>query len=100
MISGDTIKYVGSEEGAKKACNADEKEIDGNGKMIIPAFLDSHVHAISILKTLWCLLLEQSFTSDYRLHMRRKSNSKIYQLHEYADRRGRNLRRDSCGTAV
>ena len=62
VISGDTIKYVGNEEEARKICSEDTsevKEIDGKGKMITPAFMDSHVHLISIAKSLWCLLLEQ-----------------------------------------
>lgn len=59
VISGDTIKYVGTEAAARSRCEENVKEIDGQGKMIIPAFLDSHVHVISIAKTLWCLLLEK-----------------------------------------
>ena len=34
-------------------------EIDAEGKLVIPAFLDSHTHVVSAAKTLWCLLLEQ-----------------------------------------
>ena len=56
-IKDKTIDYVGSysqwrtEEGMA--------EIDAKGKLVIPAFLDSHTHVVSAAKTLWCLLLEQ-----------------------------------------
>lgn len=56
-IKDKTIDYVGSysqwrtEEGMT--------EIDAEGKLVIPAFLDSHTHVVSAAKTLWCLLLEQ-----------------------------------------
>lgn len=59
VICGDTIEFVGSENEAVKVCDSDAKVIDCQGKMVIPAFIDSHVHVISIAKTLWCLLLEQ-----------------------------------------
>ena len=32
---------------------------DAGGKMIVPAFIDSHLHPIMAAKTLWCFLLEQ-----------------------------------------
>lgn len=59
VISGDTIDFVGREEDAAKACGEDIVTVDAQGKMVIPAFMDSHVHVVSIAQTMWCLLLEQ-----------------------------------------
>lgn len=50
------IEFVGSySEYNSKA----DVEVDANGKMMIPSFMDSHTHIVSTAKTLWCLLLER-----------------------------------------
>lgn len=56
-IKDKRIEYVGAYEDL----NADEDfaEVDAQGKMMIPAFLDSHTHVAATAKTLWCLLLEK-----------------------------------------
>lgn len=59
VVSGETIEYVGNEEEALKLRNEDTKVIDADGRMIIPAFLDSHMHIVATAKTMWCFLLEQ-----------------------------------------
>ena len=53
-IKDKRIEYVGAYEDL----NADEDfaEVDAQGKMMIPAFLDSHTHVAATAKTLWCLL--------------------------------------------
>lgn len=38
---------------------ADIEVVDVQGKLIIPSFIDSHMHPIMAAKTLWCFLLEQ-----------------------------------------
>ncbi|MCQ4636726.1 amidohydrolase family protein [Anaerovorax odorimutans] len=57
VIKGKRIDYVGPYN--EKLAEDDVDEVDAGGKLIIPAFLDSHTHIVSAAKTLWCLLLEQ-----------------------------------------
>lgn len=57
VIKDRDIGYVGPYD-ADRLENGME-EIDADGKMVIPAFLDSHTHIVATAKTLWCFLLEQ-----------------------------------------
>ena len=57
VIKDKYIDYVGQYN--KEYASDDITEVDAGGKLIIPAFLDSHTHIVSTAKTLWCLLLEQ-----------------------------------------
>ncbi|WP_434799306.1 amidohydrolase [Terrisporobacter vanillatitrophus] len=43
-INDDKIIYVGSNEGVEKYINKESKIIDANNNMILPGFIDSHIH--------------------------------------------------------
>jgi predicted amidohydrolase YtcJ len=44
-IQGDKIVYVGSDEGVKPYVGKNTKVTDLQGKMVLPGFIDSHIHA-------------------------------------------------------
>ncbi|WP_134685106.1 amidohydrolase [Brevibacillus migulae] len=44
-VKGDTIIYVGSQEGVKSYTGPKTKVVDLQGKMVLPGFVDSHTHA-------------------------------------------------------
>jgi len=44
-VKGDTIIYVGSQDGVKSYKGPDTKVVDLQGKMVLPGFIDSHTHA-------------------------------------------------------
>jgi predicted amidohydrolase YtcJ len=46
-ISDDRIVFVGNDEGAKERIGSNTRVIDLNGRMMLPAFQDSHIHPIS-----------------------------------------------------
>ncbi|PWH16937.1 MAG: amidohydrolase [Anaerolineae bacterium] len=46
-IKGDTILYVGKNQGAQAFIGNDTQVIDLQGRMVLPAFVDSHAHATS-----------------------------------------------------
>lgn len=56
-VKDKRIEFVGAYDDFK--ADGDVTELDACGKMIIPAFIDSHTHIVSTAKTLWCLLLEK-----------------------------------------
>lgn len=56
VINGKTIDYAGAYD--EISVGEDVTEIDVGGRLVIPSFLDSHTHIVSVAKTLWCLLLE------------------------------------------
>lgn len=43
-INDDKIIYVGSNEGVEKYINKESEIIDANGNVILPGFIDSHIH--------------------------------------------------------
>lgn len=43
-INDDKIIYVGSNEGVEKYINKESKIIDANNNVILPGFIDSHIH--------------------------------------------------------
>jgi predicted amidohydrolase YtcJ len=47
LIEGNKITFVGSTEEAKKLTDASTEVIDLNGKLILPGFIDDHVHFTS-----------------------------------------------------
>ncbi len=47
LIEGNKIKYVGSTEEVKKLIDASTEVIDLNGKLMLPGFIDDHVHFTS-----------------------------------------------------
>lgn len=55
LIDGKTIEKVSDEA---IVC-PDAEELDLAGKMLIPAFIDSHIHSIWVAKSMWCLLIEK-----------------------------------------
>ncbi|MCI8646938.1 MAG: amidohydrolase family protein [Firmicutes bacterium] len=61
VIKGKTIDYVGTYEQSR--LEPGMMDVDAGGRMMIPAFLDSHTHIAATAKTLWCLLLE---SKDYQ----------------------------------
>lgn len=57
LIKGKKIEYVGEYDDS--LCTEGIKVVDAEGKMMIPAFIDSHIHVGATAKTMWCFLLEQ-----------------------------------------
>jgi predicted amidohydrolase YtcJ len=47
LTVGDTIAWIGSEDGADLHADAADTVIDLHGALVTPAFVDSHVHATS-----------------------------------------------------
>lgn len=56
-IKDDIIEFVGNKYEEKPA--EDVIRVDAGDKMVVPAFLDSHIHIVATAKTMWCFLLEQ-----------------------------------------
>ncbi|MCJ7707308.1 MAG: amidohydrolase family protein, partial [Anaerolineales bacterium] len=46
-VQGDTVIYVGDNTGARSLLGKNPRVIDLQGKMVLPAFVDSHCHATS-----------------------------------------------------
>ena len=59
VIEGKDIIYVGDEKGARDLAKEEARNVDAEGKMIIPSFIDSHTHLTAVAKSKWCFLLEQ-----------------------------------------
>lgn len=47
IVEGNKITFVGSDADAKKLIDASTKVVDLNGKLMLPGFIDNHVHFIS-----------------------------------------------------
>ena len=47
-IRNGKIVYVGSLEKAEKLCKSDTKKIDFNNKVILPGFVDAHIHLTTL----------------------------------------------------
>lgn len=47
VVEGNKIIFVGSNDDAKKIIDPDTKLIDLDGKLMLPGFIDNHVHFIS-----------------------------------------------------
>ena len=47
VVEGNRIKFVGSETGALEFITSDTELIDLNGRMMLPGFIDSHLHMMS-----------------------------------------------------
>lgn len=59
IAEGKNIIYVGNSMDAAHYMEQDAHIIDAKGKMVIPAFIDSHTHLTSVAKSKWCFLLEK-----------------------------------------
>jgi len=63
-VVGDTIAYVGHNAGADELAGADTRVIDLHGKLVLPAFIDSHSHATSGVCELYEVLLHGLGTAE------------------------------------
>lgn len=48
IVEGHTITYVGSQEGARQALPEGAREVDLQGGMLLPGFIDAHDHLASM----------------------------------------------------
>lgn len=58
-VTGDTLSFVGSADGAAKLRGADTKVIDLEGRLILPGFQDTHIHPVSAMDLETCDLENQ-----------------------------------------
>lgn len=63
-IKNGKIIYVGNTKGAKKYRNKNTKIIDLEGKMLLPGFVDSHLHASETVNSLYSVDLANARTID------------------------------------
>ncbi|EEK78386.1 amidohydrolase [Bacillus cereus] len=63
-IKNGKIVYVGNSKGAKKYKNKNTKVIDLKGKMLLPGFVDSHLHASETVNSLYSVDLINVRTVD------------------------------------
>ncbi|WP_439107333.1 amidohydrolase [Congregibacter sp.] len=61
-IRGDTIVYVGSDTGAAAFIGTDTQRHDLAGKLLLPGFIDSHMHVGSTLPYLFAASLSPDMT--------------------------------------
>lgn len=71
-ISGDTIVFVGANEGAKKHIGVATKVVDLGGQMMLPGFQDSHIHIlIGLMGEEECSLLGIESAAEVAEQLRR-----------------------------
>ena len=56
-VKGGKIVYVGSDHGAKAFIGPSTKVVKLGGKMVLPSFIDSHMHASMTVSSLYSVLL-------------------------------------------
>jgi predicted amidohydrolase YtcJ len=56
-VRGGNIVYVGSDKGAKAFVGPSTKVVKLRGKMVLPGFIDSHMHASMTVSSLYSVLL-------------------------------------------
>ena len=61
-VRGDTIAAVGSSAEIRKMAAANTKVIDAHGQMMVPGFIDSHVHIVSAGRGLAMVKLRDAST--------------------------------------
>lgn len=59
VIEDKDILYAGEAEAAKRIAGQDAQLVDAAGKMVIPAFIDSHTHLTAVARSKWYFLLEK-----------------------------------------
>ncbi|QKE10415.2 amidohydrolase [Bacillus cereus] len=83
-IKNGEIIYVGNTKGAKKYKNKNTKIIDLKGKMLLPAFVDSHLHASETVNSLYSVDLVNARTVDeyvQTVEQYRKEHSDLKVIH-------------------
>ncbi|HDR7532633.1 TPA: amidohydrolase [Bacillus anthracis] len=83
-IKNGEIIYVGNTKGAKKYKNKNTKIIDLKGKMLLPAFVDSHLHASETVNSLYSVDLVNARTVDeyvQAVEQYRKEHSDLKVIH-------------------
>ena len=63
-IKGDKIVYVGDDVGVAEWVDEKTQVIDLKGKMVLPGFIDSHIHAIDAVDDLYLLSLSGIYNLD------------------------------------
>jgi len=63
-IDDGRIVYVGSTDGAAKYKDSDTKSINLDGKMVMPGIIDTHIHALGVVKADACDLDTQAYTLE------------------------------------
>ncbi|EED33019.1 amidohydrolase 3 [gamma proteobacterium NOR5-3] len=66
-IKDDTIVYVGSDSGVEAFIGADTQRHDLSGKLLLPGFIDGHIHVGSTLPYLFAATLSPSMAADEAL---------------------------------
>lgn len=66
-IRGDTIVYVGSDSGAEAFIGSDTQRHDLSGKLLLPGFIDGHIHVGSTLPYLFAATLSPAMAADEAL---------------------------------
>ncbi|EMY8531340.1 amidohydrolase [Bacillus paranthracis] len=83
-IKNGEIIYVGNTKGAKKYKNKNTKIIDLKGKMLLPGFVDSHLHASETVNFLYSVDLVNARTVDeyvQAVEQYRKEHSDVKVIH-------------------
>ena len=63
-VQGDKIIYVGSNEGANAFIGDQTEQVDLEGRMVLPGFIESHIHIVMGGATTSGVILEMSDTLD------------------------------------
>lgn len=74
-VKGNTIVYVGDNEGARAFVGLDTQSIDLQGRLVLPGFVESHIH----------ILLGAATTSGLTLTMADSLETVLRKLKGYAD---------------
>ncbi|GMR68854.1 MULTISPECIES: amidohydrolase [Bacillus] len=83
-IKNGEIIYVGNTKAAKKYKNKNTKIIDLKGKMLLPGFVDSHLHASETVNSLYSVDLVNARTVDeyvQAVEQYRKEHSDVKVIH-------------------
>ncbi|PFM30099.1 amidohydrolase [Bacillus cereus] len=83
-IKNGEIIYVGNTKDAKKYKNKNTKIIDLKGKMLLPGFVDSHLHASETVNSLYSVDLVNARTVDeyvQAVEQYRKEHSDVKVIH-------------------